>query len=203
MAHMHPPKSVEVVARRRRRRGSATPCRLGAGALTSLALFATAPAEGRAATCPGADVEPTAETRDAAAAAVACVLNLERAKRDLPRLREHPRLERPASRYARAMVRGQYFSHTSPAGETMVDRLRDSRYILANRPWAVGETLAWGTGGRSTPAATVAAWMDSRPHRRVLLDPQYRELGIGVATGVPIEADAVGATYAAELGVRS
>jgi uncharacterized protein YkwD len=47
--------------------------------------------------------------------------------------------------------------------------------------------------------------MDSRPHRRVLLDPQYRDLGIGIATGVPIEgyADAVGATYAAELGVRS
>jgi uncharacterized protein YkwD len=86
----------------------------------------------------------------------------------------------------------------------MVDRLRDSRYIRGDRPWAVGETLAWGTDSRATPAGTVAAWMESRPHRKVLLDPQYRELGVGVAIGIPIEGSEpdTGATYAAELGVR-
>jgi uncharacterized protein YkwD len=196
---MHPPDLMP-----RRRRNAAT-CRLGAGVLASVALLAAVPPEGRAAGCPGADSEPTAETRDAVAAAVVCVVNLEREKRDLPRLREHPRLERPAGRYARAMVRGQFFSHTSPSGDTMVDRLRDARYILGGRSWAVGETLAWGTGTRSTPAGTVAAWMDSRPHRKVLLDPQYRDLGIGVAIGIPIEGaePGAGATYAAELGVRS
>jgi uncharacterized protein YkwD len=199
---MHARKSREVMPHRRRRRNAKT-FRLGAGALASLAFIGADPAEGR--TCAGADSEPTAETRDVAAAAVTCVLNHEREKRDLPRLREHPRLERPAGRYVRAMVRGRYFAHTSPSGETMADRLRDSRYISDDRAWAVGETLAWGVGARSTPAATVAAWMDSRPHRRVLLDPRYRDLGIGVSIGVPIEAaeDAAGATYAAEFGVRS
>jgi uncharacterized protein YkwD len=68
--------------------------------------------------------------------------------------------------------------------------------------WTVGETLAWGWGTRATPAATVDSWLASPPHRRILLDAAYRDIGIGVALGIPVD-DLDGATYAAELGVRS
>jgi uncharacterized protein YkwD len=157
-----------------------------------------------AAGCPGAGDLPAPAARGQAVDAIVCVLNEERARRDLPRLRLQPQLARAATGHVRDMVRRRYFSHTTPGGATMVDRLRGSGYIRAARPWLVGEALAWGAGNRSTPAAIVAAWLDSPPHRRLVLDARYRELGIGLATGVPVDgfADLAGATYAAELGVR-
>jgi uncharacterized protein YkwD len=169
-----------------------------------VAAGAGLPAAAAGATCAGADTIPTAETREGAAAATVCVVNGERSHRHLARLRERPGLGRAGSRYARAMVRDEFFSHTSPTGATMVDRLRSVGYARPDRAWSVGEALAWGVAKRATPAATVAAWMASPPHRRLLLDPAFRDIGIGVVTGVPVarHADGAGATYAAELGVR-
>jgi uncharacterized protein YkwD len=129
-----------------------------------------------------------------------CVLNHERAHRNLPVLRVNGQLERAAEGHATDMVRRSYFSHVSPGGATMVDRLRGG-YVSAGRRWAVGETLAWGTGSRATPDDIVAAWLASPPHRRVVLGARYRDVGVGVAWGLPF-ADTAGATYAAELGAR-
>jgi uncharacterized protein YkwD len=84
----------------------------------------------------------------------------------------------------------------------MTARVRATGYLRSVATWALGETLAWGSKSCSTPAATVAAWMDSPAHRRVLLSPRYLEVGVGVTLGVPFApAPATGATYAAELGV--
>ncbi len=99
------------------------------------------------------------------------------------------------------MVRHRYFSHVAPDGRTMTARLRDAGYIREGRRWAVGETLAWGTFGRATPRRTVQNWMDSPPHRRVLLDPRYRDVGVGAAYGSPRRRRGPGATYAAAFGV--
>jgi uncharacterized protein YkwD len=63
--------------------------------------------------------------------------------------------------------------------------------------------LAWGTRGRSTPAAAVEAWMESDRHRRVLLRRRYRDVGVGVALGTPVRTGPAGATYAAALGAVS
>ena len=65
----------------------------------------------------------------------------------------------------------------------------------------IGETLAWGRGSGSTRAAIVRAWLASPSHRRVVLDERYREIGLGVALGLPVSG-APGATFAAEFGVR-
>ena len=179
---------------------------LALAALAGLAMAMAAPERTHAATaCAGAAVQPPELTRELAAAAVTCLLNQERRRRDLPRLRAVPRLERAAGRHARDMVQRRFFAHTTPDGSSMSDRLRDVGYIDDARSWAVGEALAWGTGSRATPAGIVAAWLDSPPHRRVLLSPAYRDLGIGMTLGVPVGkfAGLPGATYAAELGARS
>jgi uncharacterized protein YkwD len=154
--------------------------------------------------CPGAGQIPRAATLHDATTATLCVVNRERARRDLPRLHEHAGLERAGRRYARAMVRREFFSHVSPAGSTLLDRLRAVGYAPPDRAWRIGEALAWGVGDRATPAATVAAWLASPPHRRLLLDAGFRDLGVGLATGAPVASRAGGpaATYAAELGVR-
>ncbi len=44
----------------------------------------------------------------------------------------------------------------------------------------VGENTAWGTYADSTPAAVVQAWLESPPHRAIMLDPRFRYTGISV-----------------------
>jgi uncharacterized protein YkwD len=131
-------------------------------------------------------------------AAVVCAVNAERAARSLPPLVIRAQLATAARRHARDMVARHYFSHTSPSGRTFIDRLRAAGYLPANRAWAAGEVLAWGAAELSTPTATVAAWMRSPGHRRVLLRRRYRDVGVGIARPTPFGAQ--GATYAAELG---
>jgi len=129
-------------------------------------------------------------------------INQERAGRQLRGLGADQRLTLAAVRHARDMVRRGYFSHVIPGGRRMTSRVQATGYLRNARSWWLGETLAWGTGDRSTPAAIVAAWMDSAAHRRVLLGRQYREVGIGVALGTPfVSARDDAATYAAELGL--
>jgi uncharacterized protein YkwD len=170
--------------------------RLGAGALVVLA--SAVPAQTARAECARAGNVPAQGEGEQAATATVCVLNEERASRGLSRLRSQSQLEQAAERHVRDMVRRRYFSHTTPEGITFDERLRS--YTRGYR-WGIGETLAWGRGARSTPAAIVQAWLDSPPHRRIVLDARYREIGIGVALALPVPGDP-GATFAAELGVR-
>jgi uncharacterized protein YkwD len=153
-----------------------------------------------AAACPGAALAAGAQAVADAEDAVVCELNEERRSRGLAALDAERALTRAGRRHAADMVRREYFSHVSPAGQTLEERLRAVGYVADGLRWAAGEVLAWGTRGRSSPAAVVAAWMRSPGHRQVLLNRRYREIGVGIARGNPVSGSA-GATYAAELGV--
>jgi uncharacterized protein YkwD len=110
-------------------------------------------------------------------------------------------LRRAARRYAKRMVAENFFAHESPSGSELDERVRASGYLRGARGWAAGENLAWGTGPLATPAATVRAWMRSPGHRANLLSGRFREVGVGVAPGAPV--DAVGgraATYVTVYG---
>jgi uncharacterized protein YkwD len=177
--------------------------RLAAGGLLAAAAFCgPAIADAPAAGCAGTHAIPRATTLGAAAAATLCLVDRERARRHLPLLREHVALERAGRRYAGAMVRDGFFSHVSPTGSTMLDRLRAVGYATAGRTWSIGEALASGTGRLATPAATVQGWLASLAHRRLLLDAHFRDAGIGVAAGSPMTRGGPAATYVAELGAR-
>ncbi len=67
--------------------------------------------------------------------------------------------------------------------------------------WSAGEMLAWGAGGSATPASRVSAWIQSRPHRQILLKRAFRDVGVGVVAGAP-DGSAAAFTYTAELGRR-
>ena len=132
-------------------------------------------------------------------AALVCEINLERRAYERPPLAVQVDLAQAAKQQASDMARLGFFSHVTPSGRTMVDRLRSVGYLTRDAgPWWAGEVLAWGTGALGTPAAIVDAWMRSPGHRRVLLGRVYREVGVGVARGTPVGRP--GATYAAELG---
>ena len=111
-------------------------------------------------------------------------------------------MAKAARRHANDMVDRHYFSHYSPAGSDVADRARRTGYAKRNCAWRLGEVLAWGVEGRSTAAATVAAWLDSPDHRRILVSNRYSDLGVGTVAGTPEQAFPHGLTAAAVLGRR-
>jgi uncharacterized protein YkwD len=140
--------------------------------------------------------------RTAASRALRCVVGRLRARHRLAPLRWSPRLAHAAQRHARDMVRRRYFSHTTPEGGELLDRLRG--YADPAPAWWIGEVLAWGEGPWSRPIDVLRRWLDSPSHRRILLTPRAREIGIGIAFGAPVRRAADGsATFVAELGWRS
>jgi uncharacterized protein YkwD len=185
---------------------------LAALAFAALWAPATARADGgpaaraRAASerCAGADAMPVQAAVEDLRAATLCLMNAERAARGLGRLQSEPLLGRVAASYARQRVRGQFFDHTSPAGSTMLARIRATSYLRDVTSWSVGENLAWGTGALATPRSMVRAWMQSAEHRANLLDRHFADVGIGVAAGAPValEPGELGGTYVTDFGRR-
>ena len=167
--------------------------------MARIALGAKAPARA-AQECANADVAPSAANVDDVRAAILCLHNQIRAERGLPLLKENARLRRAALGHSSDMVSRGFFEHTTPNGVTMVERIMATRYASPRVGWALGENLAWGTGSLATPRAIMAAWMDSPGHRANVVKRAYREIGIGVVTGVPSDRGS-GATYTADFGV--
>jgi uncharacterized protein YkwD len=150
--------------------------------------------------CPNPDLAPSAESMSAVAEATLCLLNGERADHGLAPLTPNAKLASAASLYAQDLVAGSYFSHTGRDGSDVLDRIERSGYLPRDADWMLGENLAWGTGSLATPGSIMRAWMNSQGHRDNILNPDYREIGIGIVTGNPAAADGLGATYATEFG---
>lgn len=153
------------------------------------------------ATCAGANLTPNAASAAKVRSATLCLLNRQRARHGLHRLRAQRSLSHAATNYARLMVAKHFFDHVSPAGSTMASRIARTSYLHHTRAWSLGENLAWGAGTSSTPAQIVNAWMHSPGHRRNILDPSFKEIGIGIALGAPTGQS--GATYVNEFGRRA
>ena len=151
--------------------------------------------------CPNEDLVPTAENLDEVRAAVVCLHNQVRGGRGLPSLKGNARLRRAAEGHSADMVRNGFFEHTTPSGTTMVDRILRARYVRRDEGWVLGENLAWGTGRLGTPRGAIEAWMDSPGHRANVLKRSFREMGVGIALGVP-RGGASGVTYTVDFGAR-
>jgi len=134
--------------------------------------------------------------------ATLCLLNRERTKRGLHKLRLNKRLASAARSHTLDMIRKRYFDHVSKSGKDVVDRLRATGYLSHVRSWMVGENLAWGSGERSTPASIVDAWMHSAGHRHNILTRGFREIGIGIGFKAPTGSYPTAATYTTTFGAR-
>jgi uncharacterized protein YkwD len=149
--------------------------------------------------CAGADLSPGTSVPANAGMAVVCLVNRERTKRRLPPLRQSAPLRAAAGQYARLMVAGGFFDHVSPSGSTLRARIAGAGHLDAST-YALGENIATGSGDLGAPAAIVAAWMGSPGHRRNILARAFRNVGIGIAAGMPGEG--AGATYVADFAGR-
>ena len=103
-------------------------------------------------------------------------VNAERQKAGVPLLKPDPKLDAAAQRHAEDMLSRAYFAHESPEGKTVRERATAAGY-----DWrSIGENIA---EGQLTVTEVMDTWMHSPGHRRNILDPGFRELGVGLALG--------------------
>ncbi len=172
-------------------------------ALALTAGLAAASPAAAATSCADATATPGAASQKTMQAATLCLLNEERSARGLAPLKAHKKLEKAAFRFSKEMVSKRFFDHVSPSGSTLTTRIKKVKYTKGARSWSIGENIAWGTGSQATPERIVDAWMNSPGHKRNILDPRFREIGVGIVQGAPVATAAkVGATYTTNFGFR-
>ena len=164
-------------------------------ALASAASLLLAPSAAAAGPC--ASEQPS--TTRAIRLELRCLINAEREKRGIRRLRPNGALFRAASRHAREIVRRRYVSHYSRGGAGPASRAASAGYLRNARGWTVGENIGWQSG--RGVRWIVSSWMASPTHRRALLLPRFREIGIGVVTSSP-RGNAGGLTAVVDFGDR-
>jgi len=75
------------------------------------------------------------------------------------------------------MGRDGYFAHDSYNGTAFWKRLQAFYPSRTSTCWSVGENLVYGAPGINADQA-VQLWLNSPEHRRNLLDPQWRQMGV-------------------------
>jgi|SRR5579884_2066663 len=121
-------------------------------------------------------------------------INAERQAGHFRPLSENERLRAAAREHSKDMARRAYFSHEDHSGGTPTTRIVKAgvrctasgeniyQNNLYSRVTIVGSQRSYQWNSQQEIAnSTVRGWMNSSGHRRNILDPQYRETGIGVA----------------------
>ena len=172
--------------------------------LLAIAALGT-PTASYAASPPCADTTVAAGQAPAAtvAKAVRCLVNAQRADHGLTPLRPSRQLRLAAEAHGADMVSHRFFAHVSPFSGAVTDRARRAGYLAHTHDWSLGEDIAWGEDSLSTPQSIVTAWMNSPGHRAVILDRDFRDAGVGVTPGVPVDDGSMpGATFVLDVGAH-
>jgi len=166
----------------------------GAGATTATAS-ATAP-------CGDSTAAPRQLDLHQMRSSVLCLINRIRTHYDLHPLAYNKALKTSASAHSVSMVVHGYFGHEGPGG-SMDSRILRAGYLASGGQFVIGEDIGGGGGLLGSPMAVVRDWMHSPPHRRNILDPHFRDAGVGVARGFPYGGGGRAATYTVDFGARS
>ena len=174
-------------------------------ALAVALVAALCPGVASAASCADTHLVPTRANSARIEAATLCLVNVQRARHGERALRANADLDRSAAAHSEDMVARNYFDHTSPAGETLLDRIKASTYLPPRAGYILGENIALGTMQLATPAAIVASWMRSPGHRANILNGDFRDSGLGVVARAPqrYAHGQPGATYTQQFGAVS
>jgi uncharacterized protein YkwD len=132
---------------------------------------------------------------------VLCLINRVRGHYGQQPLRYNVDLRSSATAHSRDMVAKGYFSHYAPGGSSPLARVARTGYTYGAGRAMVGENLGWGIGARNgSPMAVFMSWMRSPEHRANILDPRFRDFGVGVARGAPMGRFGTAGTYTLDLG---
>jgi uncharacterized protein YkwD len=177
---------------------------LGALALTaSLMLIPGAPDAGAATQCAHARAEPDEATLRQLKRAVACLINERRRNGGKPRLDRNRKLNSAATGHTEKMLAQDCFAHKCSGEPNFERRIDASGYSDGVDRWRARENLGYAP----TPRKMVRAFLDrdtAPAARKSLLNPNYRDIGIGAGRGVPVEGkpDDTKVTYTVILAWR-
>ncbi len=128
------------------------------------------------------------QSTEQARAALLSLLNAVRAKQGIAPLKVNEALNVSAQAYARQMSEEGFFSHMSPQGNSLRDRIAatgygDDRYsadCFCTLGIMLGENLA---RGQKTPEEAVRDWLKSPTHPEAIMRKAYTDVGFGVSAG--------------------
>jgi uncharacterized protein YkwD len=110
-----------------------------------------------------------------------------RAREKLPLFKPHPLLFKAARNHSVNMATKGDMNHVLD-GKNPADRVRATGYRAAR----LAENISWGSSS-ATVAELVKGWMGSEGHRKNILDPGLKEIGLGYA------CDGKGDIYATQV----
>ena len=130
-------------------------------------------------------------------------INALRRSRGLRPLRMSAALTRPAHTHSTAMATAGFFSHNSVDGTSFWKRVQ-RYYPRRSGTWSVGENLLWSSPSIGA-AGALRMWLNSPPHRKILLTARWREVGLSA-----VHVSSAGGVYGgcevtvltADFGVR-
>ncbi|GAB1815883.1 CAP domain-containing protein [Mycobacterium sp. MUNTM1] len=92
-------------------------------------------------------------------------------------INDDPRLIEAAQRHADDMLRNGVSGHIGSDGSSPQARITAAGY----RSRYSGEVVFWGTGSAATPQEALDMWMQSPPHRDIILNCAYNAGGFATA----------------------
>src|ERR671933_825572 len=128
---------------------------------------------------PGPPIDPFRDREDA----LALMLGRARVGAGLLPLARSPALDRAAVGHAQDMAARGYMEHEAPDGSTPGTRAAQEGYdTTPGGAWMVVETIS---AISDEPDGALGWWLSDSLHRRVVLRPSWREIGVGFAPGGP------------------
>ncbi len=104
-------------------------------------------------------------------------INAVRAEHGLAAVQPAPSLRLAALAHTRVQVERGAFTHDSPDGSSFSDRIKRFYGQRGFSRWSVGENLLYGPVSMS-PDDALRVWLESPAHRKILLEPSWRDIGI-------------------------
>jgi uncharacterized protein YkwD len=135
---------------------------------------------------------------------VLATINALRRSKGLGALRLNRSLSLAALGHSVSMAKHGFFEHSGWDAASFGRRLKLRYPPLPHASWEVGENMVWASPGLSA-VQTVQLWLNSRPHRQILLAPSWREIGLGSVhvVGAPGVYEGLDVTIlTADFGVR-
>ena len=147
----------------------------------------------------GSAAETVSLERASAVRTMLCLTNYARTRSGLAPLRANSLLAQAGQAKLTADLACGELSHT-PCGKPF--RSVFAAYLRGASSYQIGENIAWGSGDSATPRQTMNEWLHSADHRKNILAPGFRDLGIGYEPGEAFQ-DSSGATlWSQEFGKR-
>jgi uncharacterized protein YkwD len=109
---------------------------------------------------------------------VLAAINDVRRRNGLTALRLNRELAAVARGHSLSMAEHGFFRHASLDGSPFWKRIKLVYGPAPGRPWSAGENMVWQSPGLTAEDA-IQMWLNSPPHRKNLLTPSWREVGVG------------------------